>query len=160
MAPKIDWSKLNIVPDYDTKEWWDATKEGRFLVRSCDACGHKWWPPKTIGCANCGELQNVGFVESKGSGAVHSFIVIAQPILSSFMEAVPYIPAIIDLDDVQTIDGNPVRVQGIVDEGDDQVGINSRLDLYFEKIADDGKQVPRWKLAATQPDNVWLFPGP
>ncbi|MEE9285740.1 MAG: OB-fold domain-containing protein, partial [Dehalococcoidia bacterium] len=152
MPPKIDWSKLDFQPDYDSQEWWDATKESRLLVRVCHGCGHKWWPPSIIGCANCGETEETGWVESKGGGVVHSFIVVVQPIMAAFMEAVPYIPAIIALDDVQNIDGNPVRLQGILDEGEEQVGINARVEMYFERISEDGKQVPRWRLADQQPD--------
>ena len=160
MPPNIDWSRLNIVPDYDTQEWWDGTKDDKLLVRSCNACGHAWWPPSVPGCASCGELEDLGYVESKGGGTIHTFIVIMQPIIAPFLEAVPYIPAMIDLDDVKNVDGNPVRLQGVIDEGEDQVGINAKVELYFEQLSDDGKKVPRWRLAAQQPDNVWLFPGP
>ena len=160
MPPKIDWSRINIIPDYDTQEWWDATKEGRLLVRGCNVCGHRWWPPNVPGCANCGELEHLGYVESKGGGNVHTFIVIMQPIIAPFLEAVPYISAMIDLDDIKNVDGNPVRLQGVIDEGEDKVGINSKVELYFEQISDDGKKVPRWRLSEQQPDNVWLFPGP
>jgi len=160
MPPKIDWSKLSFQPDYDAQEWWDATKESKLLVRSCTKCANKWWPPNVIGCANCGNFQDTGWVESKGSGVVHSFIVVHQPILAAFMETVPYIPAIIELDDVENIDGNKVRLQGVLDEDDTEVGINARVEMYFEHASEDGKQVPRWKLSAQQPDNVWKFPGP
>ena len=160
MPPKIDWSKLNFQPDYDNRAWWDATKESKLLVRSCNKCGNNWWPPNVIGCANCAEIEDTGWVESKGAGVIHSFIVVAQPITAAFMEAAPYIPAIIELDDVNNIDGNPVRLQGVMDEGDDQVGINARVEMYFEQVSEDGKQVPRWRLAAQQPDNVWKFPDP
>ena len=83
-----------------------------------------------------------------------------QPIIAPFLEAVPYISAMIDLDDIKNVDGNPVRLQGVIDEGEDKVGINSEVELYFEQISDDGKKVPRWRLSEQQPDNVWLFPGP
>ena len=160
MPPKIDWSKVNFQPDYDNKEWWEGTKESKLLVRSCNACGHKWWPPGTIGCENCGELEDTGWVESKGGGVIHSFIIVTQPVQAAFMEAAPYIPAIIELNDVKNIDGNTVKLQGLMDEGEDEVGINARVEMYFEQAADDGKQVPRWRMTAQQPNDVWKFPGP
>lgn len=160
MPPKIDWTKFDFTPDYDAAEWWEATKANKLLVRSCNKCQNKWWPPNIIGCANCGNFEDTGWVETKGSGSVHSFIEVHQPIMAAFMEAVPYLPAIIELDDVTNIDGNKVKLQGVMDELSDEVGINSRVEMYFEKISDDGKQVPRWKLAAKQPDNVWKFTGP
>ena len=88
---------------------------------------------------------------------MHSFIVVTQPILGAFVEAVPYVAAIIELDDLQHGNGTPVMLQGIVDESEEQVGIGSRLDMYWETVSDDGKQNPRWKLSSNQPSDIWLW---
>ena len=45
MAVTIDYSKLRILPDPDTHEWWAATRKHKYLVRQCNKCGHKWFPP-------------------------------------------------------------------------------------------------------------------
>ena len=45
MPGPIDYSLINVKPDPDTKEWWDGTKEDRLLVRLCNDCGHKFFPP-------------------------------------------------------------------------------------------------------------------
>ena len=45
MPGPIDYSLINVKPDPDTKEWWDGTKENRLLVRLCNDCGHKFFPP-------------------------------------------------------------------------------------------------------------------
>jgi hypothetical protein len=158
MGPKINWTTFNFAPDYDALAWWEFTKAGKLMVRSCDSCGHKWWPPSSIGCSHCGEFQKTGWAESSGRGVIHSFVVIEQAILAAFIDAIPYVSAIIDLDDAKGITGVPVRVMGVLDEGDDQVGINARVEMYWEKVSSDGKQVPRWRLSAQQPANVWKFP--
>ncbi|MSP78915.1 MAG: hypothetical protein EXR67_05120 [Dehalococcoidia bacterium] len=158
-SPKINWSKFTINPDYDAAPWWDFTKEGKLMVRSCDVCGHRWWPPGAIGCSSCGNFEKTSWVESSGKGAIYSFIVVTQPILGAFAEATPYLSAVIDLDDMRGVTGLPVRVMGVIDEGDDQAGINSKVELYWEKISADGKQMPRWRLSTQQPANVWKFEG-
>ena len=156
-GPKIDWSKFSIVPDYDSQDWWEFTKEGKLMARFCDDCNHAWWPPSSIGCSSCGNFETTTWKESKGSGTVHSFIVVTQPILGAVVEAVPYVAAIIELDDLQHGNGTPVMLQGIVDESEEQVGIGSRLDMYWETVSDDGKQNPRWKLSSNQPSDIWLW---
>ena len=45
MPGPIDYSKMTIVPDFDTAEWWMGSKDRKYLVRQCQACGHKWFPP-------------------------------------------------------------------------------------------------------------------
>ncbi len=45
MPGPIDYSKINIIPDQDTMEWWEGTRRHKLLVRQCKNCGHKWFPP-------------------------------------------------------------------------------------------------------------------
>ena len=33
MPGPIDYTKITIVPDFDTAEWWMGTKQGKYLVR-------------------------------------------------------------------------------------------------------------------------------
>ena len=38
MPGPIDYSKITIVPDFDTVEWWMGTKERKYLVSQCKDC--------------------------------------------------------------------------------------------------------------------------
>ncbi len=46
-------------PDEMTQTWWDATREGRLLVQSCEACGHRQHPPRAV-CTACGSTEHLG----------------------------------------------------------------------------------------------------
>jgi hypothetical protein len=37
MPGPIDYTKLRILPDFDTVEWWAGTKQHKYLVRQCKA---------------------------------------------------------------------------------------------------------------------------
>jgi uncharacterized OB-fold protein len=41
--------------DEDSKAWWEALAERRFLVQRCE-CGHLRWPARAI-CGRCGSLE-------------------------------------------------------------------------------------------------------
>lgn len=55
----------------ETKPFWDAAREGRFLVKRCTACGEAHWYPRAI-CPLCHSTETV-WEESPGTGEVHAF---------------------------------------------------------------------------------------
>ncbi|MEA2679226.1 MAG: hypothetical protein QOK03_948 [Candidatus Binataceae bacterium] len=98
MPGPIDYSKLRILPDFDTAEWWAGTRQHKYLVRQCKACGHKWFPPIFPACAKCASMEITWF-ETAGKGRIYSYVVVVQPIVGAFIGAVPYVVAIVELDD-------------------------------------------------------------
>src|SRR5579859_3361939 len=78
MPKTIDYSKLRILPDFDTKEWWEGTRQHKYLVRKCNKCGHKWFPPLFPACSNCTSMD-VGWFETAGKGVIHSYVTVVQP---------------------------------------------------------------------------------
>ena len=64
MPGPIDYTKITIVPDFDTAEWWMGTKQGKYLVRQCQDCGHKWFPPFPA-CNTCNSMD-LGWFETAG----------------------------------------------------------------------------------------------
>ena len=84
MPVTIDYSKLRILSDPDTREWWDATRQHKYLVRQCDRCGHKWFPPNLPACSKCMSMD-IGWFETAGTGVIHSYVVVTQPIVGAFI---------------------------------------------------------------------------
>jgi hypothetical protein len=157
-GPKIDWNRMRFEPDYDSQAWWDFTGTDKLMVRSCNKCDHKWWPPGVIGCANCGEYEDVGWIESNGKGFIYTYVVAVQPMLAAFVEAVPYVTAVVELDGIRGSNDAPVRMWGVVDESEDEIGINAKVQVYFEETAQEGMKVPRWRLDGPAGSDVWKFP--
>lgn len=156
MPGPIDYSLLQVAPDFDTQEWWDATKEDKFLVRSCNDCGHRWFPPFPA-CAQCTSMD-LGWHQIEGKGAIHSYTVVEQPILAPFVNTVPYVVAVIDLVDVANPDGTPIRVVGVLMDDEDAVAINNPVEVVFEKSSDSEYVMPRWRVAGQAAD-AWKFEG-
>lgn len=60
----------------ESKPFFDAAAEGRFLIKRCTACGEAHWYPRTI-CPFCHSDQTV-WEESKGEGVVYSFSILRK----------------------------------------------------------------------------------
>ncbi|SVE27326.1 uncharacterized protein METZ01_LOCUS480180, partial [marine metagenome] len=69
MPGPIDYNKITILPDFDTVDWWMGTKEHKYLVRQCNKCQHKWFPPFPA-CDKCNSMD-LGWFETAGTGILH-----------------------------------------------------------------------------------------
>ena len=60
----------------ESKPFWDAALEGKFLIKRCNACGEPHWYPRTI-CPFC-HSSDTSWEESKGEGAIYTFSVMRR----------------------------------------------------------------------------------
>jgi uncharacterized OB-fold protein len=155
MPATIDYSKLRIVPDADTREWWDAARQHRYLVRRCNRCGHKWFPPSIPACSRCMSMD-IGWFETAGKGVIHSYVVVVQPIVGAFVGAVPYVVAVIELDDCKDTDGTVTRVAGVMINDESEVAIGLPCAVLFEETTDPKIVMPRWHISGAA-ENIWKF---
>lgn len=92
----------------------------------CVTCSTSYFPPRIV-CAKCrrkGKLETLYF---KGTGKVYSFTEISSP-ATGFEEQVPYVFAIISLDEGSNVTGQ------IVDAVKADVRIGDRVESVFRKI--------------------------
>jgi uncharacterized OB-fold protein len=126
-------------PTTDTAAYWQACNREELLYQTCDDCGHvQFYPRRT--CASC---QGVGMSwrRSAGRGAIHSFTVVHRPANRSFDADVPYVLALIDVDEGYRMMMNVV--------GDDRLAaaIGRRVRVVFEARSDQQK-IPQAVLEA------------
>ena len=60
--------------------------------------------------------MDIDWFETAGKGVIHSYVVVTQPIVGAFIGAVPYVVAVIELDDCKEEDGTVTRVAGVMME--------------------------------------------
>ncbi len=155
MPKTIDYSKLRIVPDFDTKDWWEGARQHKYLVRKCNKCGHKWFPPLFPACAKCTSMDT-GWFETAGRGVIHSYVVVVQPIVGAFVGTVPYVVAVIELDDCKEADGAVTRVAGVMTNEEAEVAIGLPVEVLYEETADPKIVMPRWKVSGSSSE-AWRF---
>src|SRR5229473_1263929 len=155
MSATVDYSKLRIHPDPDTREWWEATRQRKYLVPMCNQCGHKWFPPNIPACSKCMSMET-GWFETAGKGVIHSYVVVVQPIVGAFVESVPYVVAVIELDDCKEADGTVTRVAGVLTNDEADVEIGLPCEVQYENTNDPNIVMPRWRISGSA-TNTWKF---
>ena len=96
------------IPDALTQPYWDAAAEGRLLVQRCDACERHQWYPRAH-CVVCG-AADPAWVEAKGTGRLHTFTVLEKTPNPEFQGELPYVLAIVQLDEGVRVAANVVGV--------------------------------------------------
>jgi len=126
------------IPNADSRPYWDAAREGRLLIRKCKACGELHFMPRYL-CPNCWSDQ-LEWVESAGKGNVHSFTVIRRAPLPEFAARVPYVVALIELDE------GPRMMANVLGDNALEVRIGTRVGVTFEDRG-EGAMVPQFQIA-------------
>ena len=124
------------VPDLETSEYWDAAREGRLLIKHCNGCGGDFFYPRTY-CPRCWSADTE-WKPSKGRGRVYTFTVVHQNDLPPFNERVPYVVAIVELDEGVRLTSN---IEGVAP---DEVRCDMSVHVSFreEQRDDDAVSLP------------------
>jgi uncharacterized OB-fold protein len=84
------------LPDADTEGFWQATAHGELALCRCREC-RLWQQPPVERCRACAGLTS--FEPVSGGGSVFSFIVANRASVPGFSELVPYVVALVELDE-------------------------------------------------------------
>lgn len=123
------------VADAVTAPFWEATKEGKLMVQRDIDTGKVFFYPRERSPFSLSD--RLEWVEVSGKARIYSFIVVRQPGNPAFAPDVPYIYAIVQLDEGPRMNGN---VLGIPIE---DVEIDMRIEVFFEARGD--QMIPQWK---------------
>jgi uncharacterized OB-fold protein len=116
------------VPDTNPEMagFWQATSEGRFLVRGCDSCGRTHWYPRAR-CPHCFS-DRTAWREATGRGTIYSYSHVVRA-------EMPYVMAYVTLAD------GPTMMTNIVDCDPAAVRIGQAVHVVL-KPSQDGPPVP------------------
>lgn len=109
--------------------YWKAASEGRFVLPSCVPCGKPFWHPRPH-CPFCGSDQ-VEWKAASGRGSIHTYTVVRQSAHPWFRERVPYVVAMIELDE------GPLVMSNVVECDPEAVRIGLRVRVTFERLDAD-----------------------
>ena len=97
-------------PDPDSAPFWAGLAEGRLLLQQCRACARHRFPPAET-CPHCRGVE-AEWQPAGGNGRVYSWIVVRHPVPAEvFADEVPYVVALIDLDEGVRIVSNLVGIE-------------------------------------------------
>jgi uncharacterized protein len=88
-------------PDRDSAPYWAALANGRLVLQHCTDCGHWTWPARPI-CSGC-HGEHLEWEAPSGTGEVYSWVVTHQPYAPDLATIVPYITALVRIDEQNDI---------------------------------------------------------
>lgn len=109
--------------------WRRIPERYRIVGVRCDTCKSAYFPKRSV-CPRCRRKGRLSEVQFSGKGKVYSFTEVASP-PNGFEDQVPYILAVIELDEGARLTGQ------IVDAAKDDIRVGSRVERVFRIIQSD-----------------------
>ncbi len=126
--------------DAQSRAYWAACNEGHLLVQRCKACNHVQHYHRVL-CRQCGHDRLID-VPASGAGTVRSFTVIRRAVSAAFEADVPYVVALIELQEGPTVMSN------IINTPLEQIAINKPVMLTFERRS-EAVAIPQFQIVET-----------
>ena len=92
-SPKYLWPRAN----QEDREFWEGARRGELRIQRCASCGKHQHYPRFL-CIHCGQ-STLEFVTASGLATIYSFTVVRQNGVPPFNERVPFVVAVVDLDE-------------------------------------------------------------
>jgi uncharacterized OB-fold protein len=124
-------------PDPESAPYWAATLDQRLVVQRCTVCRHQ----QLYARAHCLRCRGpVEWVDASGRGTIYSYTVIRQNFSRPFRDLLPYIVALVDLDE------GPRLMTNVVGCAPVDLRIGAAVQVCFEPVSDEAA-LPLFKLA-------------
>lgn len=88
---------MTSVPTPEAEEFFAGAARGELRIQRCRHCGQHHHYPRSL-CPHCGS-DALEWITASGSGVVHSFTVIRQHGFPPWRDQVPFVVALVDLDE-------------------------------------------------------------
>jgi uncharacterized protein len=95
-------------PSADSLPFWEGCRNGKLLAQRCSGCGRLRFPPSAV-CPNCLSLD-CGWEEMSGRGKVFSFTVYRRLYHPGFAAEMPYVVALVALDEGPRLLSNVINI--------------------------------------------------
>ncbi|MPZ12877.1 MAG: hypothetical protein GEU73_00355 [Chloroflexi bacterium] len=129
---------LPQVSDIETKPFWEGCARGEILLQRCLDCSAVRHPPSPI-CSGC-LSSRLEWVPASGNATVYSFVVVHRAFHAAFEEDVPYVVAIVELEE------GPHMLSNVVEVPPESVEIGMPLRVCFDCVSDE-VTLPKFKPA-------------
>lgn len=116
-------------PDNETQPFWDGAREGRLVIRRCNTCGEAFFYPRPF-CPKCWSAD-VGWIDASGRATLYTWSIVHVNDLPPFHERVPYVAAIV------TLEEGPRMMTNVVGVDFDDLDADMALRVTFRSISDE-----------------------
>ena len=116
-------------PDNETLPFWEGAREGRLVIRRCNTCGEAFFYPRPF-CPKCWS-DDVAWIDASGRATLYTWSVVHVNDLPPFPERVPYVAAIV------TLEEGPRMMTNVVGVDFDDLDADMALQVTFRSISDE-----------------------
>jgi len=124
----------DVAPDALDEPFWQACRDGRFLLHRCSACGRAYWPASCCIEHGSGPMQ---WEQASGRGEVHTYTVVHHAYDPSLADRLPYVLAVVKLDE------GPFFHSDLLGCEPAQVHVGMRVRVTWDRI-DADTVIPRF----------------
>ncbi|MCY4487456.1 MAG: Zn-ribbon domain-containing OB-fold protein [Deltaproteobacteria bacterium] len=124
-----DYAKPIPTPSEDSQVYWEATKNHEMKLQQCRRCGAFRFPPGEV-CPEC-TSDEYDWTPVSGKGRVFSFVIYHRAYQRGFADELPYVVAVIELDEGARMLSN---VTGCKPE---EVRCDMPVEVVYEDITDE-----------------------
>jgi len=94
-------------PTPETEAYWDACRKHELLLQRCSQCSEFQFYPRII-CTGCAS-DDLEWVVAGGQGKILTFTIVRRAVSEAYAADVPYVVALIELDEGPTMMSNIVQ---------------------------------------------------
>lgn len=127
-------------PTHESQAFWAGCKNRQLLIQRCTSCGDVRFPPSPV-CPSCMSLDSE-WVPASGKGEVWSFVTFHQAFHPAFERNIPYVVAVIELEE-------GVRMMSNIVGPPEAVKIGMPVEVIFEDASPE-ITLPKFKPAAPE----------
>ena len=125
-------------PDRDSAVYWDAARRHELVLQRCNSCHRFRFYPRSV-CPHC-LSDEFEWQTASGRGHIYSFTVIHRSPSPAFRDRVPYVLALVELEE-------GVRMMtNIVGCDPEAVAIGEAVEVTFDDVTDE-VTLPKFRLA-------------
>lgn len=124
-----EYAKPLPAPSVESKPFWESCKRHELSLPCCLTCGSWWFPPGPT-CPNCWSTE-WEWKKASGRGKIYSFGVYHRVYHKGFEREMPYVLAIVQLDE------GPRLVTNVIGQVPDKLECNLPVEVVFEDVSED-----------------------
>ena len=129
------------LPQPESDFYWEKCKAHELWLRHCRSCNQAYFYPRDI-CPQCFS-RDTDWMQSTGRGILHTFAIVHRGPTPVFRDRVPYVAALVELEDGVRMPTNLVEVEA----DPSVVKIGMEVEVVFEDL-DDKISLPMFRPVA------------
>ena len=118
--------------------YWEATRRKELVAQRCEACHHFMWYPREA-CPRC-LSADLAWAPLAGTGTIYTYNVMRKPGNPTMGDEVPYVVALVDLDEGIRMTTNVVGAEP------ESLRCEQRVQVDWSVELSDGRRLPVFRV--------------